>query len=240
MGCDPVFYTDFNSAAAVDYFGFPAPIKFQDKRWKITNTIRNVYNFGNGWWGSSTQIQVFCGDNSMRQPEGSYCTNRPGHVHLVDKYSDDKDGLMFCDSWFRLSTLSGAISEGGLSHEYWNIENYENRARHWINALLMKKNIGTWPTDQTGNGDIARQQFTYPDYGLKWMLTPSAVKWAAKNPVDSIGNLDDRVLKNADTWSWFAMAAYITTKDGGGIYTPAPYVPAGFKFDTVGAFNVTG
>lgn len=54
----------------------------------------------------------------MRQPEGAYSTTKPGYVHLVDNYGDDKDGLMFCDSWFRLPTLSGAISEGGLSHEY--------------------------------------------------------------------------------------------------------------------------
>lgn len=66
-------------------------------RAKIQQNLYNIYSFGNGWWFTGQEIDIYCGDGSFDKAEyQNWCSTKPGHVHFVNKYGDN-DAMMFCN-----------------------------------------------------------------------------------------------------------------------------------------------
>jgi hypothetical protein len=62
----------------------------------MQQNFKNVYNFGNGWWGSGHNTQIFCGNDSLEGAEKDSCGRKHGHIQVVRKYAEGNDALMFC------------------------------------------------------------------------------------------------------------------------------------------------
>jgi hypothetical protein len=62
----------------------------------MQQNLKNVHSFGNGWWGSGHNTQIFCGDASIDGIAKDRCDLRVSHVHTVRKYADDNDAMIFC------------------------------------------------------------------------------------------------------------------------------------------------
>ena len=69
-----------------------AGVSYRDK---ISQNIRNLYSFGNGWWFQGNEIEIFCGDGSFNKLEyKDQCKTLPGHMQYVNKVTESKAGAI--------------------------------------------------------------------------------------------------------------------------------------------------
>jgi hypothetical protein len=89
--------------------------------------------------------------------------------------------------------------EGKEEHDRFDLNNYDNRAIHWITALLMKHDIGTWPSTKDGTPLIGQRAWKFGSYGFQWVSTPSRIKLYAKS---RDRGWTTRTCSNAATYAW--------------------------------------
>jgi hypothetical protein len=103
------------------------------------------------------------------------------------------------DSWFALRSLPNALAEGLVSHDPFDISNYENRAIYLTSALCIKQDICRWPRRSDGGPFIHHMTHDFREWGQQYVSTPSAIKWLAKerNPLPA-----REIVGNADMYGW--------------------------------------
>jgi hypothetical protein len=57
---------------------------------------------------------------------------------------------------------------------------YDNGAAHWIRALLMKPDIGSFDMDGDGTQAMEHSIFKLLDFELQWIFSPTRIKYFAK------------------------------------------------------------
>ncbi|KAF2806006.1 uncharacterized protein BDZ99DRAFT_524240 [Mytilinidion resinicola] len=205
VGTQSTWTINWNGALVVQFFGSPTGLLFKDYRQKLQDNFHYAYKFGNGNWFTGYNTQVLCHDKSLdgdhkddyQKPDGW-----PGHIIVVSNYADGHDAIMFCDSWFRLPPLKGAMEIGrskGNDRDRHNLNYYDNRAIHWITVLMMKHDVGV----KTWVSDARTVEILVLERDLDYL----------------------RPLESADTYGRFAIASYIQDDSKWGWYPARPYVP---------------
>ncbi|KAF1954945.1 hypothetical protein CC80DRAFT_594600 [Byssothecium circinans] len=206
------------------------PAAWVHNRDQIQANFRSLYTFGNGWWFHSKNAQIFCHDKSLTNENKDDCAKYPGHIVTVNRYEEDHDAMMFCDSWFALRSLPNALAEGLVSHDPFDISNYENRAIYLTSALCIKQDICRWPRRSDGGLCVHHMTHDFREWGQQYVSTPSAIKWLAKerDPLPAM-----EIVGNVDMYGWWAMTSYVMENRQLGHYPARPYVPLELKFPDV-------
>lgn len=174
---------------------------------KIQQNLKNAYKFGDGWWGSWKNTQIFCHDNSIEGDDRKGdCKKSQGiHIWVYKNYKDGHDAFMVCDSFFKLPSLNEALKNGKASSNPLDLTNYDNRAIAMVTALLQKDDIGTWPKMKNEKTNfLYHRRYDYGGQtGVGYITTPSAIKWVAKDR-DNWNIAKGKTLwGNVDTYAWY-------------------------------------
>lgn len=90
LGANGNYYIDswWDSMNAVEYFGAPSDVKFNNRQKGLAANLRNAYSYTNGWWFSANDAEVFCHDGSMSGAYAQACTSSqyPDPIVVVPNY----------------------------------------------------------------------------------------------------------------------------------------------------------
>jgi hypothetical protein len=186
----------------------------------------NARNFQDSWFGRK-DTQIFC----HNKPNKDDCRTLKGSI-LVEHHAENTMVLIFCDGWFNLGTLSAIYEGASRSDAKWDLSRYDNRARHWITAIMQIKTIGTWPDIGDGitvqGGEFPTRRFDRANKRItKKMYVQGAAeaKYMAKLTRGNAAGGWGVITANPDNWSWYALASYVQEKLGD--YPHKPVVPNG-------------
>ncbi|GIZ45673.1 hypothetical protein CKM354_000883000 [Cercospora kikuchii] len=234
-----------HSMVTVDFFGRPMDMHQRKNAVHIQQNFRNAYAFADsGWPWSRHQLQIFCHDESMEGSSKSSCSAgyHPNPIVVIRDYmGSKKPAMMFCNSWFQLSRLGDATRNGlrAAGDEPYNLQKYENRGRTFITAMMMVPKIAPWPSTHNGPSMNYFQKDFRGQIGRRYVTTAGLCKYLAKYRVSSDRDWS-HLVENADTYSWYAMAAYLQGDRLLGEYPVLPFVygDAGVAAEFAGSEDV--
>ncbi|EPE35634.1 hypothetical protein GLAREA_11334 [Glarea lozoyensis ATCC 20868] len=202
--------------SVVEFFG--PPVMLVQFRELIKTNFWNARNFVDHWW-SGNQVQIFC----HTKPDAASCSNYPGFIKVErDGGTDDKLAMIFCSNWFELGTLDAVFSGSSTGPNKYDLAMYHNRALHWVGAMMQMPTINSRNAKNMRN-NILKFPTANPEMNSReYVVGVERVKYLGKFYDNHLQRIT--ILSNIDTWSWYAMAAYVQDKLGE--YPHRPQVPS--------------
>jgi hypothetical protein len=236
LGTDGVYNIDkhWNDYATVEYLGNPMRL-YKDKK---KDGIRGEFEFtyGNASFGALTLApDKFTRAYKYQQSWFSYydtdvyCTSdledvcarkEPGYIWTENAKSNKEYlKLAFCERYFKLGTLQGIYDLTSAGDQRSHLNEYENRARAWISAMMRISWI-------KGADKVGPQFVRYPQTNspIRFAESCSEAKLLAKsNGGFDEGSPQTTTLLSASNYAWYALAQWVQQKSGD--YPQQPYVP---------------
>ncbi|KAL9620046.1 MAG: hypothetical protein Q9160_005424 [Pyrenula sp. 1 TL-2023] len=192
---------DFTSASALDYFG-PAD---ENKDWQ--GDLQGLWP-GLYLVDQEANMQISCLQKGLRSRDS-------------DPY------FTFCHQFFDYSRLDDAIKEG-QKKEKEDVRAYDNRARHWIQALMLTDDVrGPMSAKMAAITDVKMVLPDVPGKESRYVITPLTAKLLAR--FKTTQSTVPLAVINAHNIAWFATAAYAESKvkDNSGILAPVLDIEVG-------------
>jgi hypothetical protein len=233
LSTDGVYNIDrhWNDFATVEFLGNPNRLWRDNKK----DAIRGEFEFTYGNASSSPLTLPLDKFNRAYKYQQSwfsyydtdvYCTSdledvcarkEPGYIWTENAKSNKEYlKLAFCERYFKLGTLQGIYDLTSADDQRSHLNEYENRARAWISAMMRISWI-------RGSDNMVPQLVRYPERSSPPRFAESASE--AKLLAKSNGGYSpqSKPLESPSNYAWYALAQWVQKKSGD--YPQQPYVP---------------
>lgn len=182
-----------------------------------------------GNWKGDAAATVYCRTNPKSATDCTGETHAAVAVSNIAAFrgQNSKPYLTFCHQFFDYSRLGDAIKEGQRK-EREDVRAYDNRARHWIQALMLIDDVGgPMIAKEAAITDVKMVFPDAPGREFRYVMTPFTAKLLAR--FEQGQGTVPLAIRNAHNIAWFATAAYAASKvkNNNGILAPALDVEVG-------------